>query len=334
MSSLQPGRTNMVRTRIAFATIACALVTAGASAKDTGIAYASSEKDHALTMIDVKSQAVVGTLPTCQRPRHMQLLAGGAQLIVACGDSKQADIIELASRKSVGKVPLGDDPEILDISPDGKTLYVSNEEDAELGIVDMATKKRTGAIEVGEELEGVKVSPDGKWVFVTSEVASLVHAIDRATGKVVKNIKVGMRPRRLAFNADASELWVSNELAASVSVISVKDLAVTHMVKFEVKGLRAKDITPVDLKLAKDGKTMYVGLGQANHVAFVDAASKKAGTLALAGKRAWGLGVSPDGATLWVANGLSDDVTVIDTATGKPLKTVKAGRVPHSVVVD
>ncbi len=104
--------------------------------------------------------------------------------------------------------------------------------------------------------------------------------------------------------------------------------------KFELKGLRTKDITPVDLKLAKDGKTMFVGLGQANHVAFVDVSTKKVRELALAGKRAWGLGLNPEGSQLWVANGLSDDVTVIDTATAKPLKTIKAGRVPHSIVVD
>lgn len=313
--------------------LAC-ITTSAAMAKDTGHAYVSSEKDNAVTVIDQKTLAVVGVIKTCKRPRHMQLMAGDTQLIVACGDSSQADVIDLATRKSVGKVPLGDDPEIFDISPDGKTLYVSNEEDAELGIVDIATKKRTGAVKVGQEPEGVKVSPDGKWVFVTSEVASMVHAVDAATGKVVKNIPVGKRPRRFAFNADASELWVSNELGASLSVISVKDLAVSNTVKFEVKGMRADDISPVDLKLSRDGKTMYVGLGRANHVAFVNTADKAVGPLVLTGKRAWGLGLNGDGSQLWVANGMSDDVTVIDTATSKALKTIAVGRVPHSVVVD
>jgi YVTN family beta-propeller protein len=162
----------------------------------------------------------------------------------------------------------------------------------------------------------------------------MVHVVDAATLAVVKNIPVGKRPRRFAFNADGSELWVSNELGASVSVISTKDLAVTATVAFEVKGMRADDVSPVDLKLSKDGRTMYVGLGRANHVAFVDTASKKVGPLVLAGKRAWGLGLSADGSKLLVANGLSDDVTVIDTAGAKALKTVKAGRVPHSVVID
>lgn len=319
--------------RLTLITLVCLLGSA-AIAKDTGMAFVSSEKDNAITVIDQKTLAIVGVIKTCKRPRHMQRMAAETQLIVACGDAKQADVIDLVTRKSVGKVPLGDDPEIFDISPDGKTLYVSNEEDAELGVIDLATKKRTGAVKVGQEPEGVKVSPDGKWVFVTSEVASMVHAVDAATGKVVKNIPVGKRPRRFAFNADASELWVSNELGASLSVISLKDMAVSHTIPFQVKGMRADDISPVDMKLSTDGKTMYVGLGRANHVAFVNAIDKTVGTLVLTGKRAWGLGLSSDGSRLWVANGLSDDVTVIDTAAGKALKTIPVGRVPHSVVLD
>ena len=41
----------------------------------------------------------------------------------------------------------------------------------------------------------------------------------------------------------------------------------------------------------------------------------------------------PNGQTLYVANGLSDDMTLIDTASGKALRTVPAGRVPHSILV-
>ncbi len=101
-----------------------------APARAQGVAYVSSEKDHALTVIDLKTQAVTGTVPTCKRPRHMQLTPDGKQLAVACGESAQADFIDLATRKSARKVGLGDDPEIFDLSPDGKTLYVSHEEDA------------------------------------------------------------------------------------------------------------------------------------------------------------------------------------------------------------
>jgi YVTN family beta-propeller protein len=97
--------------------------------------------------------------------------------------------------------------------------------------------------------------------------------------------------------------------------------------------MRQADITPVGMTLSPDGKSMWVGLGKANHVAEVDVASKAVKTQVLVGKRAWGMGFHPDGKTLYVANGLSDDMTLVDTASGKALKTVPAGRVPHSILV-
>jgi YVTN family beta-propeller protein len=85
--------------------------------------------------------------------------------------------------------------------------------------------------------------------------------------------------------------------------------------------------------MSQDGKTAWVGLGKANHVAEIDVATHKVNRTVLVGKRAWGLGMNADGSRLYVANGLSDDLSIVDTAAGKALKTVPAGRVPHSVLV-
>jgi YVTN family beta-propeller protein len=104
-------------------------------------------------------------------------------------------------------------------------------------------------------------------------------------------------------------------------------------VVFTVKGARASDITPVGIVMADDGKRVYVGLGRANHVAYVDVATRKVTNLVLAGKRAWGLALNKAQDRLLVANGLSDDMTIIDVPAAKALKTVPVGRVPHSIVV-
>jgi len=90
----------------------------------------------------------------------------------------------------------------------------------------------------------------------------------------------------------------------------------------------------VGITIGSDGKTAFVALGRANHVALVDVASRNVRDLILVGKRAWGVAVSRDNATLYVTNGLSDDVSVIDLASGRAVKTVKVGRLPHSVVID
>lgn len=297
-----------------------------------GTAYVSSEKDDALTLIDTRTLAVKGTIPTCKRGRHIQRLPDG-KLMVACTDSNAADVIDPATGKSVRRVPLGDEPEAFDISPDGKTIYVSNEDEAEASFVDAATGKVLQAIKVGQEPEGVKISADGKTLYVTSEVASMVHVIDVASAKVVKNVKVGKRPRRMAITPDGKELWVTNELGSSVSIVSTANHSVIGEVKFAVKGARAEDISPVGITMSRDGKRAFVALGKANHVAFVDVPGRKVTDLVLVGKRAWNVTLDKAEQRLWVVNGLSDDVTVIDVAGAKAVKSIPVGRVPYGVVI-
>lgn len=309
-----------------------ALLLAAASAAGAQTAYVTSEKDDAITLIDVKTLAVKGTIPTCKRGRHVQRAPDGT-LLVACTDSNAADVIDPATGKSLRRIPLGDEPEAFDLSPDGKTIYVSNEDEGEASFIDAATGKKLKSVKVGKEPEGVKVSADGKTLYVTSEVASLIHVIDVASAKVVKNIKVGKRPRRMAITPDGRELWVTNELDASVSIVNTADHSVAGTLKFEVKGARAEDISPVGITMTKDGKRAFVSLGRANHVAFVDVAARKVTDLVLVGKRAWNVTLDKAEKQLWVVNGLSDDVTVVDVAGVKAIKSIPVGRVPYGLVV-
>jgi PQQ-dependent catabolism-associated beta-propeller protein len=314
------------------ALLAAALALAGQAAQAQGTIYVSSEKDDALTLIDTGTLAVKGTIATCKRARHVQLTPD-RKLMVACTDSNAADLIDLATGKSLRRVPLGDEPEAFDISPDGKTVYVSNEDAGEASFIDFASGKVLRTVKVGGEPEGVKLSADGKTLYVTSEVASLVHVIDTATGKLLKNIKAGKRPRRMAFNAGGTELWVTNELDASLSIIDTAKQEVVGTIKFEVKGARAEDISPVGIQMTRDGKRAFVALGRANHVAFVDVASRKVTNLVLVGKRAWNVALDKAEARLYVVNGLSDDITVVDVAAAKAIKSIPVGRVPYGLVI-
>ena len=301
-------------------------------AAGSGHVFVSSEKDNAMAIIDAGKAQVTGAAALCKRPRHMQLTPDRKRLLVACSDDHKVLVWDIAAGKAVDSLDVGEDPEMFDLSPDGRMLYVSNEEDSALTAFDLATRKKAFEVKVGGEPEGVRASPDGKRVYVTSEVASIVHVIDVPSRKVVRNIAVGKRPRRLLLVG--GELWVSCELDASVSIIRTSDQTVQGRIAFLPQGMRSEDVTPVGMALAPDGKTAYVGLGRANHVAVVDVASHQVKDYVLVGRRAWGLALSRDGQRLYVANGLSDDMTIVDTATRKGIKTLKVGRVPHTVVVD
>jgi PQQ-dependent catabolism-associated beta-propeller protein len=302
-----------------------------AHAKDTHHIFITSEKDNTLTILDA-NHALIASPVVCKRPRHLQRTPDRTRLLIACGDDHRIAVWDIATNKVVSRLDVGEDPEMFDLSPDGRMLYVSNEEDSALTAFDLQAGRKAFEVKVGGEPEGVKTSADGKLVYVTSEVASLVHVIDVAGRRIVKNVPVGKRPRRLLLAG--GELWVTNELEGSVSIIRSSDHTVQGRIAFLPQGMRSEDVTPVGMALSPDGRTAYVGLGRANHVAVVDVASRQVKAYVLVGKRAWGLATSGDGKRLYVANGLSDDMTIVDTATLKAIKTVRVGRVPHSVVVD
>jgi len=295
--------------------------------------FVSSEKDNAIMVLQ-NDGTFIKNIPTCKRPRHMAWANAGTQIMVACGDNDQIGVVDVTAGKQVDALPTAESPEIFALSPDKKTAYVSIEEGSQMVAYDIASKKPIFSVKTGAEPEGVLATPDGKLVYVTSEVTNSVHIVDVATRKQVGMVKVGKRPRRFALTPDGSELWVSNELSASVSIIDTANRSVKHTVEFEIPGMRKNDISPVGMLISQNGKTAWVALGRANHVAEVDVATHTVRRVILAGKRAWGVGLGGDGSRLYVVNGLSDDLTIVDAASGKAVKTVPAGRVPHSVITN
>ena len=347
---------------VATAMLAFAPATWGAG---TGYLFVSSEKDHAIAVLDGKTYEVVKQIRTAARPRHLAFNPDRSRLYAACGEGNAIDIIDVAALELVDRIGPIDDPEAFDFSPDGETMYISLEDDAQLGILNLrayfegreekpeltvaevsATDDEEGedddgetipgmsTVDVGQEPEGILVNKDGSLVFVTSEVANMVHVVDTATSEIRANIVAGNRPRRFAVPAGGNSLWVTNELSGSVSLIDLGTMKVTGAVEFKPRGFRPEDVTPVGITTTGDGSTAFVALGRANHVAVVDVASLEVEDYILVGSRAWNTTLNREESLLFVANGLSDDISVIDVAERRVIKSVPVGRVPYAVLID
>jgi YVTN family beta-propeller protein len=180
----------------------------------------------------------------------------------------------------------------------------------------------------------VFLSEDGKTLYVTSEVGDLVHIVDAEGGHVTQDVVVGTRPRRFAATPDRKELWVTAELSGEVYIIDREKFTVSGKIEFLPPGMRKTDVTPVGLVMTRDGKTAYVTLGHASHVAVVEVPTRKIQGYILVGKRSWGITLSRDESTLYVANGFGDDVTVIDAKTRRAKLSIPVGRIPWGVVID
>ncbi len=308
-------------------------VASPAIAEGTGLVFVSNEKSDTITVLD-GTDSVVRTIDTCGRPRDMEWNKDKTLIYVACADDSVIGIVDIGKFETVDELRYIEEPEAFEIDDQQHYLYVSNEEDAALTIYDMQARKVVAMIEVGEEPEGVMIGKDGRTVWVTSEASNMVHAIDVAQEQVLADILVDARPRRLAAPPDEREIWVSAELAGKVDIIDPKTYEVIDSIPFLPRGFRPEQVTPVDVLMTEDGKTAFVALGRANHVAVVDVESREIKKYILVGERPWGLTLTGDETKLYVTNGLSDDVSIIDTETLQAIKSVRVGEVPYIALID
>jgi PQQ-dependent catabolism-associated beta-propeller protein len=322
--------------KIAAAAVAAALmIAAGADAAGTGYIFVSNEMDNTVSVIDGQSFEIVKTIPTGQRPRDMRWSIDKSQLLVAVSGDDRIDVIDIASLSVVGTIEAGEDPEIFNLDPSGRIIVAANEDDNQVTITDIATGKQVRVVEeVGIEPEGVSFRHDGKVVFVTSEVTNTIFVIDPWKGEIIAEVLVGNRPRRGFVTPDDKEYWVTNELGATVSILDAQTFELLEEIHFEKPGMRDEDINPVDFAMTADGKTAYITLGRARHVAVVDVASREVTDYILAGDRVWGAALTADEKLLIVTNGASDDISIIDTAKNIAINSVAVGRTPHTVRID
>ena len=309
---------------------------------DHSLIYAACGDGDAIDIIDVAKLELVDRIIGIDDPELFDISADGKTMYISLEDDAKLGILDLdayfAAREEKPELtiaePSDDDDFADDDDDDDDDDDEDDDHDDDDGDDDEDSVAGLSTIEVGAEPEGILAHPNGKTVYVTSEVANLVHVVDLDSHAIAKNVVVGNRPRRFALTPDGQELWVTNELSGSVSVLDASTYDILATLEFLPKGFRPEEVTPVGITMTADGKTAIIGLGRANHIVFVDVASRAIEDYVLVGNRAWNTTLSRDEQHLYVVNGLSDDISVIDMARRAVIKSIPVGRVPHTVLLD
>ena len=93
-------------------------------------------------------------------------------------------------------------------------------------------------------------------------------------------------------------------------------------------------LTPVELKLSSDGRTLYIVCEDSDSVLRLDTRTKQVSARAKVGHKPRGLALSPDGKTLYVSNEWSDTVSEIDAGLFAVRRTLKTGWGPVGLTTD
>lgn len=291
-------------------------------AAGTGYLFVSSEKDHAITVLDGETYEVVKRIRTAARPRHLAFSPDHSRLYAACGEGNAIDIIDVAALELVDRIGPIEDPEAFDFSPDGETMYISLEDDAQLGILNLRAyfegREEKPELTVAEVTEGDDDDDDDEEEEESEEEGEEDGEGEDEDGETIpgmSTVDVGEEPEGILVNEDGSLVFVTSEVANMV-----------HVVDTATSGIRANIVAgnrPRRFAVPAGGNTLWVTNELSGSVSLIDLGTMKVtGTVEFKPKGFRPEDVTPvgvtttgDGETAFVALGRANHVAVVDVAS-------------------
>jgi YVTN family beta-propeller protein len=110
--------------------------------------YTANVESNDVSVVDLKTQKLVGAAPAGKRPYVVALADGRGFTSDQYGGTVSA--FDLETLKAIGRVSVGEYPEGLEASADGRTVYVVNWFSNDVYAIDAKTLKITAEMPVGE----------------------------------------------------------------------------------------------------------------------------------------------------------------------------------------
>lgn len=176
---------------------------------DGKTAYVTNYEANTLSVLDVASRQVVGTVPVGEDPINVVLSPDGKTAYVSNYDGNTVTVIDTATRSVIGNpITTGEGPWGLGITPDGSKLYVANNTDDTVSVIDTATRSVVGnPIATGDQPYEIAVTPNGKTAYVANYGGSAegkgVTAINTVTN-LGTDINVAGDPWQIVVAPDQS----------------------------------------------------------------------------------------------------------------------------------
>jgi len=123
--------------------------------------------------------------------------------------------------------------------------------------------------------------------------------------------------------------WITGVAAVAVIVLGFVPGAGARPESAE-----GKYLSPGEMALSSDGRTIYVVCEKSNELKAVDPRTGRITATVTVGTAPRGIALSPNGGTIYVTNSWDDTVSVIDAKTLKITRSLKTGFEPTGVVVD
>jgi YVTN family beta-propeller protein len=230
-------------------------------------------------------------------PNLPQSLIQHPLVYVPDSDSDTVDVIDPSTFKVVHHYVTGANPQHVAPSYDLTKLYVDNDEANSLTPIDPATGLPSGPNIPVADPYNMYFTTDGSMAIVVCEALRRLDFRDPHTFALIKSLPIPLPIDgidHLDFSADGSYAILSAEYSGDLVKIDVKHMTVLG--SLHVGG------SPVDVKLAPDGKIFYVANQKRDGVSMIDGDDMTEVGFIPTGYGAHGLYPSRDATELYVSN--------------------------------
>lgn len=200
--------------------------------RDTKLAYVTNSGGTTVTILDTRSNSVVGVISGFDGPSGFAIVKQlklayvnnyGSSAGVGSGNGTTVSVVDLTSNLIIATITVGLAPAALVASPDGKFVYVVNYVDGNPGtgmlvVISTATNTVVGSIASG--FSGpfdLVVTPDGLKAYITNfgsnnffPFGTTVSVVDLQLLTISKTLDVGIQPSGIAITRDGKRVVISN----------------------------------------------------------------------------------------------------------------------------
>jgi YVTN family beta-propeller protein len=193
--------------------------------------YVTTELDNAITVIDTKTQKIVGKVPTGAEQSHMLVLShDGTKGYTSNVGPGTVSALDMVGRKTIAVIPVSGDVQRIAISNDDRWVFTSDQTQPRLAVIDTKTNKVAKWVELPGTGYGAAATADGKFLLIAIPATNEVAVVDLEAMKVARTIKVPARPQEVLIQPGAAVAYVSCMGVGKVAAIDLKSWDVARVI--------------------------------------------------------------------------------------------------------
>jgi YVTN family beta-propeller protein len=193
-----------------------------------GLLYVTTELEKAVTVIDPKTNKIVGKIPTGQPESHMLAIThDGRRGYTANVGPGTVSVLDMKARKTLAIIPISRTTQRISISMDDRYAFTSDQTAPRLAVIDTATNKIKTSVAMPGIGYGTAPTPDGKWLLVCLMNVNKLGVVNLKTLQVERTLDVKPAPQEIVVRPDGAVAYVSCDKSGQVAVVDLRDWKVT-----------------------------------------------------------------------------------------------------------